>query len=76
MSEFCTNYHCAGDCGLRGHGVQHFKPKTIAQRQAKHKAEQAALGIKEVRGVMAHVDIHKAVRKAARKQIAAMKAFL
>lgn len=20
---FCTNYHCAGDCGLPGHGRQH-----------------------------------------------------
>jgi hypothetical protein len=46
---------------------------TTAQRQAKHKAEQAALGIKEVRGIMAHVDSHDAVRLAARKQIAAMK---
>ena len=21
--EFCTDYHCAGDCGLRGHGYRH-----------------------------------------------------
>jgi len=46
---------------------------TNAQRQAKHKAEQAVLGIKEVRGIIAHVDSHDAVRKAARKQVAAMK---
>ena len=43
--------------------------KTTAERQAKHKAKQAALGIKEVRGIMAHVDSHDVVRKAARKQI-------
>jgi hypothetical protein len=46
--------------------------KTTAQRQAKHKAEQAALGIKEVRGIMAHVNNHDAVRKTARKQIAGL----
>ena len=22
--DFCTLYHCAGDCGKRGHGVQHI----------------------------------------------------
>ena len=21
--NWCTDYHCAGDCGLRGHGYQH-----------------------------------------------------
>jgi hypothetical protein len=21
--DYCTNYHCVGDCGLRGHGWQH-----------------------------------------------------
>ena len=21
--DWCTDYHCAGDCGLRGHGYQH-----------------------------------------------------
>ena len=33
--DWCTLYHCAGDCGLRGHGWQHqFKeatPKQIAK---------------------------------------------
>lgn len=23
--DWCTDYHCAGDCGLRGHGVQHSR---------------------------------------------------
>lgn len=23
MTEYCTDYHCAGDCGLAGHGYQH-----------------------------------------------------
>ena len=43
---------------------------TNAERQAKHKAEQAALGYKEVRGIIAHVDDHDAVRVVARKQVA------
>jgi hypothetical protein len=43
--------------------------KTPAQRQAKHKAEQAALGIKEVRGIMAHVDYHVCIRRDARDTV-------
>jgi len=23
-ADFCALYHCAGDCGKRGHGVQHI----------------------------------------------------
>ena len=23
VGEFCTDYHCPGDCGLNGHGYQH-----------------------------------------------------
>lgn len=23
--EWCTSYHCAGDCGRRGHGYQHAR---------------------------------------------------
>ena len=48
--------------------------QTNAQRQAKHKAEQAALGIKEVRGIMAHVDNHAQIRTAARRQLADIRA--
>lgn len=41
--------------------------KTNAQRQAEHKARRAAEGYKEVRGIVAHVDDHDAIRAAARK---------
>jgi hypothetical protein len=43
--------------------------QTPAQRQAKHKAAQAALGIKEVRGIMAHVDYHVCIRRDARDTV-------
>lgn len=26
--EWCSDYHCAGDCGLNGHGWQHKNYKT------------------------------------------------
>ena len=42
-------------------------PKTLAQRQAKHKAKLADQSIKEVRGIMAHTDDHAAIREPAKK---------
>lgn len=44
--EWCTNYYCSGDCGLRGSGSQHYRPKTTAQRVEKLRQNRAALGIK------------------------------
>jgi len=26
--EWCDDYHCAGDCGLKGHGYQHSNQDT------------------------------------------------
>ncbi len=34
MDDYCTNYHCAGDCGLRGHGTQH--QRTITEDNMKN----------------------------------------
>ena len=42
-------------------------PKTLSQRQAKHKAKLAGQNIKEVRGILAHTDDHAAIREPARK---------
>lgn len=42
-------------------------PKTLSQRQAKHKAKLADQNIKEVRGILAHTDYHSAIREPARK---------
>jgi len=41
--------------------------KTLSQRQAKHKAKLADQNIKEVRGILAHVDDHAAIREPARR---------
>lgn len=33
-AEWCSDYHCAGDCGLNGHGYQHAQPHEVtAQRK-------------------------------------------
>jgi hypothetical protein len=41
-------------------------PKTLAQRQKKHKDKLADQSIKEVRGIMAHTEDHAAIREPAR----------
>jgi len=28
-AEWCSDYHCAGDCGLNGHGYQHTSEKEV-----------------------------------------------
>ena len=42
-------------------------PKTPAERQRKHKNKLAASGVKEVRGILAHVDDHQEIRAPAKK---------
>ena len=42
-------------------------PKTPAERQSKHKNKLAAAGVKEVRGILAHVDDHQEIRAPAKK---------
>ena len=42
-------------------------PKTPAERQRKHKNKLAASGVKEVRGILAHVDYHHEIRAPAKK---------
>ena len=31
--EWCGDYHCAGDCGLRGHGYQHANHEEDPEQQ-------------------------------------------
>ena len=31
--EWCSDYHCAGDCGLLGHGYQHAQPHEITPQR-------------------------------------------
>ena len=31
--EWCSDYHCAGDCGLRGHGYQHAQPHELTPQR-------------------------------------------
>ena len=38
LSEFCTDYQCAGDCGKPGHGWQHEIPKALQQQADKIRA--------------------------------------
>jgi hypothetical protein len=35
LEGYCTNYHCAGDCGLRGSGYQHGEVFDFAQQKRK-----------------------------------------
>lgn len=46
--DYCTQYHCAGDCGKHGHGVQHLstyrhKKLTLAVFDELESAEQRKL---------------------------------
>lgn len=48
MTDFCTQYHCAGDCGKLGHGVQHlgayrYKKMVLATFDELESAEQRKL---------------------------------
>lgn len=31
--EWCSDYHCAGDCGMRGHGWQHAQPHEVTPQR-------------------------------------------
>ena len=31
--EWCNDYHCAGDCGMRGHGWQHTQPHEVTPQR-------------------------------------------
>ena len=68
LLDWCTEYHCLGDCGLSGHGTQHKNAaKTNAERQRDFRARKAALQIIEVRGIFAHAEKHAAIKEFAAK---------
>jgi hypothetical protein len=44
VGEFCTDYHCPGDCGLNGHGYQHApQPVSAAEVPMPEHVEQLAI---------------------------------
>ena len=57
-SEYCNDYYCAGDCGLKGHGVQHMTAKTTAERQQALRQRRLADGLTEVRGIYLPQSLH------------------
>lgn len=65
--EWCSDYHCAGDCGLRGHGYQHAQPHAVtAQRK---RATLALFDALEAEDRSQRVDAAQAVRRKAKDAI-------
>ena len=68
--EWCTDYHCSGDCGLAGHGVQHKSAaKTTAERQRAFRADMKRQGLTEVRGIFAKPEQHQAIKEVAKQML-------
>ena len=65
--DWCSAYHCAGDCGLRGHGYQHAQPHEITPQRKR--ATLAAFDALEAEARRKRVDAGQEVRRKAKDAI-------
>lgn len=65
--EWCSYYHCAGDCGMRGHGWQHAQPHEVTPQRKR--ATLAAFDALTADARRARKEVQQQVRQRAKDSI-------